>query len=143
VYYAACVWSLCFAAPHTWWALGSPFGFPGGPANHRLWMTSWWRYLYDVLVILLSVLGAVVALELRPAGRTSVRRVFRLMAWIAAGLLSVRGVAGLVVDGTADPIWWPTFLVGGLLFGGIAWLSRPQSVSSFSDFPTPESGKDA
>ena len=71
------------------------------------------------------------------------RRVFRLMAWIAAGLLSVRGVAGLVVDGTADPIWWPTFLVGGLLFGGIAWLSRPQSVSSFSDFPTPESGKDA
>jgi hypothetical protein len=106
-------------------------------------MTTWWRYLYDVFVILLSILGAVVALELRPAGRTRFRRVFRLMAWLAAGLLSVRGVAGLVVDGTADPIWWPTFLVGGLLFGGVAWLSRPQSVSGFSDFRTPESGKDA
>jgi hypothetical protein len=126
VYYAACVWSLCFAAPHTWWALGSPFGFPGGPANHRLWMTSWWRYLYDVLVILLSILGAVVAFALRPTGRTRLRRVLRLMAWIAAGLLSVRGLAGLVVDGAADPIWWPTFLAGGLLFGGVAWLSRPQ-----------------
>jgi hypothetical protein len=89
-------------------------------------MTSRWRYLYDVLVILLSILGAVVAFALRPAGRTRFRRVFRLMAWLAAGLLSVRGVAGLVVDGTADPIWWPTFLVGGLLFGGVARLSRPR-----------------
>jgi hypothetical protein len=89
-------------------------------------MTSWWRYLYDILVILLSILGAVVALALRPARRSRFHWVFRLMAWIAAGLLSVRGVAGLVVDGTADPIWWPTFLVGGILFGGVAWLSRPQ-----------------
>jgi hypothetical protein len=66
VYYTACAWAPAFGAPHTWWALGWTFGFPGGPANHHLWMTSWWRYLYDVLVILLSGLGAVVALALRP-----------------------------------------------------------------------------
>lgn len=128
VHYAAFVWSLCFAAPHTWWALGSPFGFPGGPANHRLWMTTWWRYTYDVVVILLSILGAIVALALlRTPSHTTSHRVFRTLAWIAGVILSVRGVAGLIVDGTGDPIWWPTFLVGGLLFVGVARLSRPSS----------------
>ncbi len=123
VHYAACLWALCFAAPHTWWALGSPFGFPGGPASHRLWMTSWWRYLYDILVILLSILGAVVALGLLPRCGTKFRRLFTALAWIAAVLLTLRGVAGLVVDGTSDLVWWPTFLAGGLLFGGVAQLS--------------------
>ena len=49
---------------------------------------------------------------------------------MAAGLLTVRGVAGLIVDGTADPIWWPTFLAGGILFGRVAWLSRTRTLTS-------------
>jgi hypothetical protein len=93
-------------------------------------MTSWWRYLYDVAVILLSILGAVVALALLGSGHARFRRFFRALAWIAAGLLTVRGVAGLVVDGTADRIWWPTFLAGGLLFGRVAQLSRAQELPS-------------
>lgn len=125
VHYAAFVWALCFAAPHTWWAFGLPFGFPGGPANHHLLMSSWWRYLYDIVVILLSILGAIVALALRSPAQTRLHRIFRLMAWTAAGLLTVRGVAGLVVDGASDPVWWPTFLVGGLLFAGVARSRRP------------------
>jgi hypothetical protein len=129
VHYAAALWAFCFAAPHTWWALGSPYGFPGGPANHHLWMTSWWRYLYDVIVVLLSILGAVVALMLRP-GHTRLRRPFLALAWIAAVLLTLRGVAGLVVDGTSDLLWWPTFLAGGLLFGGVALMSRSHDVPS-------------
>ncbi len=40
-----------YAAPHAWWALGWPFGFRGGPANHRLWMSSWWLSAYDDIVI--------------------------------------------------------------------------------------------
>jgi len=126
VHYAAFAWALLFAAPHTWWALGFPFGFPGGPASHHLLMSSWWRYLYDLVLILLSILGAIVALALRAPAQTRLYRVFRLLAWTAAGLLTVRGVAGLVVDGASDPVWWPTFLVGGLLFAGVARSTRPR-----------------
>jgi hypothetical protein len=60
VHYAAALWAAIFAAPHTWWALGSSFGFPGGRASHQLMMTSWWRYAFDVVVILLSLLAAYV-----------------------------------------------------------------------------------
>jgi hypothetical protein len=138
VYYAAFLWSVAFGAPHTWWAFGSPLGFPGGPANHRLLMTSGWRYAYDVVVILLSILGAVVALVLaRPLDLGRLHRLFRILAWTAALLLGVRGIAGLIVDGTSDPIWWPTFLVGGLLFGRIAQLSRRESLRSTTAQPVP------
>jgi hypothetical protein len=122
---AACMWSLAFAAPHIWWALGIPAGFPGGEANHRLMMTSAWRYAYDVVVILLSFLAVVVPLALlKPPSRGARGWMPRAAAWIACGMLSLRGVAGLVVDGAADPVWWPTFLVGGILFGAVAWLAR-------------------
>lgn len=122
--YAACLWALGFAAPHIWWALGSPAGFPGGPASHRILMDSGWRYASDLVVIALSLLGAVVACALAASGSRKLRGVFRGMAWAAAALLTLRGVAGLVVDGTGDPVWWPTFLTGGLLFGGVAYTSR-------------------
>jgi hypothetical protein len=39
-------------------------------------------------------------------------------------MLTLRGVAGLVVDGASDLVWWPTFLIGGILFGSVAWLAR-------------------
>lgn len=128
VYYAAALWALVFAAPHTWWALGWSAGFPGGPENYHLWMTTWWRYLYDVVVVLLSFLAVGVALGLlRTGDRVRSRRVLRVLAWMAGGMLSLRGVAGLIVDGTSDPIWWPLFLTGGALFIGVAWLSRARA----------------
>ena len=123
--YAACLWSLAFAAPHVWWALGIPAGFPGGEASHRLMMTSAWRYLFDVIVILLSLIAVLVALTLlKPLHQVSRRWVPRTAAWIACGMLSLRGVAGLIADGASDPVWWPTFLLGGILFGAVAGLAR-------------------
>ncbi|MGZ8845635.1 MAG: hypothetical protein ACXW3C_04145, partial [Pyrinomonadaceae bacterium] len=57
-------------------------------------------------------------------GRTIPHWILRAMAWIASAMLTLRGVAGLVVDGTSDPVWWPTFLIGGILFGAVAWTAR-------------------
>ena len=122
---AACVWALLFAAPHTWWALGFPWGFPGGEANHRFMFSSWWRYLFDVIVILLSFVAILIALTLQRPPETVARRwIPHSAAWIACGMLTLRGVAGLLVDGTSDPVWWPAFLLGGILLGAVAWLAR-------------------
>lgn len=131
VTYAACAWASLFAAPHTWWALGISAGFPGGEASYRFFMSSTWRYVFDLIVILLSVLAVVIALALlRPPDRTVRRWIPQTAAWIASGMLSLRGVAGWVVDGTSDPVWWPTFLLGGILFGCVAWLGRhPRSAT--------------
>lgn len=132
VSYAACVWSVLFAAPHVWWALGIPAGFPGGPAGHQLMMTSAWRYIYLVIVIILCALAILIALTLlRPPHQVVRRWVPQTAAWIASGMLTLRGLAGLVVDGASDPVWWPTFLLGGILLGGVAWLARiPRSHSA-------------
>ena len=130
--YAACAWTVLFAAPHILWALGISAGFPGGESNHRLMMTSAWRYISDLIVILLSVTAVLVVLALlRPPAQVPRRWIPHTAAWLACGMLTLRGVAGLVVDGRSDPVWWPTFLVGGILFGGVAWLARrPRAVSA-------------
>jgi hypothetical protein len=54
VSYVACVWALLFAAPHVWWALGIPAGFPGGEASYQVFMSSRWLFLYNLTVIALS-----------------------------------------------------------------------------------------
>jgi hypothetical protein len=72
-----------------------------------------------------AMMGLVVALTLlRPHDQVTRRWIPGTAAWIASGMLTLRGVAGLVVDGTSDLVWWPTFLVGGILFGTVAWLAR-------------------
>ncbi len=123
--YAACGWAVLFAAPHLWWALGIPTGFPGGPAGHQLMMSSAWRYIYDVIVVILSVLAVLITLALlRPPHLVTRRWVPHTAAWIACGMLTLRGVAGMLVDGASDPVWWPTFLLGGILLGAVAWMAR-------------------
>ena len=123
---AAALWAALFAAPHAWWALGVKAGFPGGDAGYDRFMSAPWRYWYDVAVVAASVLAVIVAASLRePSGRHPTReRVARVAAWVGAGALLMRGVAGLIADGRADPVWWPTFLLGGLLFACAAWLGR-------------------
>jgi hypothetical protein len=39
-------------------------------------------------------------------------------------MLLLRGIAGMIVDGRSDPLWWPTFTVGGILLVSVAWLAR-------------------
>jgi len=123
--YAACVWAVVFAAPHIWWALGIPAGFPGGEDSYRFFMSSSWRVVFDLVVIVLSILAFLIVLALlKPPAQTVRRWVPHTAAWIACVALSFRGVAGMIVDGTSDPFWWPMFLLGGILFGLVAWFAR-------------------
>ena len=127
---AASIWALAFAAPHAWWALGIPAGFPGGEASYLRFMGSTWRLWYDVGVLVCAIAGAAVALELgrsaRPAatGHRWRRSVARRLGGLAALALGLRGIAGLAVDGRADLVWWPTFLLGGILFGALCLATR-------------------
>ena len=129
--YATCVWAALFGAPHIWWALGNPFAFPGGEASYQVFMSATWRIVFDWVVVLLSFIGFGVALALvRPWGRTIPQWPLNAAAWTASAILTVRGVAGLVVDGLTDledpsrPVWTVGFVVGGLLFGSVAWQAH-------------------
>jgi hypothetical protein len=125
----ACAWAALFAAPHAWWALGAPMGFPGGEASYRQFMASPWLRLYNLAVIGLCIVAVILTTKLLGAANEGRRRpIIRVAVWVGSAALLVRAVAGLVVDGSSDPVWWPTFLVGGLLFGSVAATagSRPE-----------------
>ena len=129
--YATCAWTALFAAPHIWWALGHPFAFPGGERSYRVFMSATWRIVFDWVVVLLSLIGFGVALALvRPWGRKIAQWPLHAAAWTACAILSLRGAGGLAVDGLTNlddpsrPIWTVGFVVGGLLFGGVAWRAR-------------------
>jgi hypothetical protein len=91
-------------------------------------MTSSWRLAYDLVVILLSVVAAVLAIALLRVSADSKSFGFlRTLAWIASTVLGLRGIAGLAVDGLSDPVWSPTFVAGGLLFGLVASAAGPRA----------------
>jgi cytochrome bd-type quinol oxidase subunit 2 len=90
--YAACAWCVAFGALHAWWALGIPFGFPGGEASYQVMANSPWRMVVDVIVVVMSVLGFLVVRALmQPAGPGGRALVARAMAWAAFALLTLRG----------------------------------------------------
>jgi hypothetical protein len=125
VSYAACVWAALFGIPHLWWALGFRAGFPGGDSSYQFFMSSWWRVLFNWTVVALSVVAILITLVLlKPPQLVKRRWIPRSLAWIACVLLLIRGVAGIIVDGTSDLIWAPAFTIGGILLGGVAWMSR-------------------
>ena len=129
--YTALAWTLLFAAPHVWWVLGFPAGFPGGDNAYHAAMTSAWFIRYNLFVVFLCVVGSLVVLAIvMPLGSAAPRRVFLILAWLGALLLTARGVVGLVADGRADLVWWPAFLLGGVLYGVMAWSyrGRPEKV---------------
>lgn len=132
--YAACAWSLAFAAVHLYWALGGTAGLPTGMsvrANPAL-------FVIAVLAVPLCLLGALLALSLvRPWGLAFPRRLLSACGWgVSAVLLFHSGptlvwgmlvAAGLIDD---DPtvlerwslfVYEPWFFVGGLLYGAAAW----------------------
>jgi ABC-type glucose/galactose transport system permease subunit len=83
-----------------------------------------WRVLFDWTVVALSVVAILITLVLlKPPQLVKRRWIPRSLAWIACVLLLIRGVAGIIVDGTSDLIWAPAFTIGGVLVGTVAWMS--------------------
>lgn len=119
---AAIAWSLGFAAIHVAWALGSTVGLGGRRVTGLL-------LAIDIVAIPLCLLAAGVAWRLRDQhdARRARPTTYR-MAWAAAVVLGLRGLGTIQAliappdDATtltrlADPF----FLLGGALFGMLAW----------------------
>lgn len=135
--YAAAAWALIFAAPHFWWALGVSWAFPGdADLFERAFDRTWWL-VYDLVVGLLCLVGAGLALALvQPWGRVFPARLLRAAVWSGSVLLLLRGALGvapmvwsLLREASDESHPWsyviePWFLVGGILFGLVAWSTR-------------------
>lgn len=133
--YAACAWSLAFAAVHTYWALGGTLGLPPGMsvvANPAL-------FVIDVVAVPLCVVAALLALSfVRPWGRAFPRRLLLVSGWgvcaillfhsaptLARGILVAAGLLDAdlsVLDRWSLTVYEPWFFLGGLLYGAAALL---------------------
>ncbi len=132
--YAACAWTLVFAAVHVYWALGGTVGLPPGftvSMNRAL-------FVIDLVSIPLSGVGALLALTLvRPWGRRFPRGMLLTAAWGVCTLMLLHAAptlieGGLIATGlvandlSAEDrlslvLYEPWFLIGGTLFGTAAW----------------------
>lgn len=136
--YAACAWAIVFAAAHAYWAAGGCAGLTADVCAAGLPV---WFLVYDLMVGVLCVAGAVVALALvRPWGRIFPRRWLLRLAWAGSAVLLLRGGVGLIQDGLiltgrigpgsgwdSMMLYDPWFVVGGVLFGLTAQFSGKRS----------------
>jgi hypothetical protein len=132
--YAACAWSLAFAAVHLNWALGGTALLPLGMSvgmNPAL-------FVIDVIAVPLCLLGALLALSfVRPWGRAFPRRALLACGWGVCAILVLHSAptlvrGALVAVGLLDAdlsvlerwslfVYEPWFFTGGLLYGLSAW----------------------
>ncbi len=143
--YAACVWSLVFAAASFYWTAGGTAGVATiGGAVQRL---------PEIVAILwvtgaLKVIGGLLALTLvRPWGRVLPHRLLVTLAWVGGVGMTAYGAIPLFVNGlmvagilsVPEPVDWiairwhlflwdPWWLVGGVLFITAARSSRGASM---------------
>ena len=132
--YAACAWSLAFAAAHLYWALGGTAGLPPG-MSVRMDPA---LFAIDVLAVPLCLLGALLALSfVRPWGRALPRRLLLACGWGVCAVLVFHSAptllrGALMVVGLLDAelsmlerwslfVYEPWFFAGGLLYGLSAW----------------------
>jgi hypothetical protein len=152
--YSTFAWIVIFDAFHVYWELGGRFGF-GDQADPLPSADTAAQRIFGAVLLALFVLGTVLPLALvQRWGRRFPRWILVTMAWVAAGLLTVRAVVAFVDDamrtlfgsatglsgmtyeqlvGTATPsaytLWSARaidlyFLVGGVLYATTAWLAR-------------------
>lgn len=134
---AAIVWALSFAAIHVAWALGSTVGLGGRRVTGVL-------LAIDIVAIPLCLLAAWVAWRLRDDRRSATApQVVHAMAWGACVLLGLRGL-GTIQALVAPPedattltrLVDPFFLLGGLLFGLVAYWASDHERADQCDHAT-------
>jgi hypothetical protein len=131
--HGAALWSLLFAALHVAWAAGWYVGLPAELARKAFQRT--WFWAYDITAAVMCALGVVVALALaRPCEQRLPRKIMNLFACCGAGLLLLRGGAGVIkiiylalvtgrdVINTAA-LWEVWFCLGAALFSLAIWQS--------------------
>jgi hypothetical protein len=154
--YSTFAWVVVFDAFHVYWELGGRFGF-GDQTDPLPSGDTAVQRIFGGIVLALFVLGTALPLALvQRWGRRIPRWVLVTMAWVAAGLLTVRAVVAFIDDamrtwfgsatglsgltyeqllGTANPsaytLWSARtidvyFFVGGVLYATTAWLASRQ-----------------
>jgi len=134
--YSAALWALIFAGLHVVWAMGWYIGLHQELAEKAFQRQ--WFLVYDLVAAGLCLLAAVVALALvQPWGRRLPRSLIHLLAWSGAGLLVLRGAAGvmqavyyLAIGGNkldVFALWAIWFCLGAVLFGMSIWRFRRTS----------------
>lgn len=105
-------WIVVFDALHVYWELGGRFGF-GDQADPLPSAETAWQRVFAAVVLALFVVGTVLPLAfVQRWGRRIPRRILITMAWVAAGLLTVRAVAAFVDDAMRTVFGSPTGLTG-------------------------------
>jgi hypothetical protein len=138
--YAACAWSLVFAAMSFYWAVGGRAGIATQGPTIRDLAEAREPWFVAVLWItgVLKVVGALLALA-RPTARRILRRPLLVLGWGAGVGMVLYGGVPLVVGGLAlarviggtEPVdrpglWWhvllwdPWWMLGGSLFAAAA-----------------------
>lgn len=132
------LWSLVFAAPHFYWALGGRAGLGDQAAAADAALQESWFAAYNLAAGCLAVLGAVVATVLAmDRGSQRVRRWLLVAAAAGSVMLLLRGAVGLTLlavselDGRPDEktpailiAIEPWFVLGALAYGGMVLAQR-------------------
>jgi len=115
---AVSAWSLIFAAPHFYWAMGGRRGLGAQAVVADEALSQGWFFAYNLLTGVAAV-AAVVGVEvLSRAGRRGAIRFLQVAAWAGCVILTLRGVVGIAAL--------------GLELGEGGWMLRPSSSRSSS-----------
>ena len=131
-------WSLVFAAPHFYWALGGRAGLGAEAAAADAALRQGWFAVYNLAAGCAGLLGAVAGVVIATGvGGPRLRHWLLVAAGIAGVGLLLRGGLGLtllgvgMLSGTSDgqvPLVLlaiePWFVLGGLAFGGLVLSHR-------------------
>ena len=147
VIYTAAAWAFLFAASSFYWAIGGTIGTSTlGDTITGLSKESWFITVLWLTGSLKLLAGALVLLLAWPPKRHIMFKLVKISVWAAGFVFTVYGGANLAVLGLmgigilATPeamhsqaafwhlmLWDPYWLLGGIMFLSVTWLSNQSS----------------